>query len=364
MVVKLQGKPCRGKKMVLFPPDVGEPFMMNQDNIWVVVILALSVVLQLTAATISIRMIPRSGAVIAWILLACGFVLQSVRRTISLFYVLNGQLQGEMTVAVLGLGISLFMLMGIWKFRPLFDQINQTHQTLIDKQEKLASANRELEAFVSTVSHDLRTPLTVIGGYAEHLKKKCQSDLDPDSLKCLEVIQAQGDRMTALLEDLLTLARVGFVERPREPVDANQILIDVLGEFSGPLLDKGVTVKHEALPRLYMPETLLSEVFKNLIGNALQYACGENKTIVVGGEKEGEKVRFYVIDFGPGIPQEERERVFEIFYRGRDKKFIKGTGIGLAIVKKIAELYGGRSWAEENPQGGSIFWVEIYNSIT
>lgn len=337
---------------------------MNHANFLLVVILALSVVLQLTAAVLSIRMISRSGAVIAWILLACGFVLQGVRRTISLFYVLNGQLQGEMTVAVLGLGISLFMLLGIWKFRPLFDEINQTHKTLIDRQEKLATANRELEAFVSTVSHDLRTPLTVIGGYSEHLQQKCENILEPELLKCIGVIQTQADRMTALLEDLLTLARVGYVERPVEPVDADQILVDVLGELSGPLLNKGVTVGHDNIPKLYIPESLLAQVFKNLIGNALQYACEDKKTIELGGEKDGDKVRIFVRDYGPGIPKEEQEKVFDIFYRGRDKRAMKGTGIGLAIVKKISELYGGRSWVEKTPQGGCTFWVEIDNSRT
>ncbi len=335
---------------------------MNQDNFALVVILTLSVGLQLTAAAMSIRMIPRSGAVIAWILLACGFVLQGVRRTISLFYVLNGHIEGEMTVAILGLGISLFMFLGIWKFRPLFDQINHTHQSLLDKQEKLAAANRELEAFVSTVSHDLRTPLTVIGGYAEHLRMKDEKVLDSDSLKYLEVIQQQGDKMTDLLEDLLTLARIGFVERPEEAVDTNQIVLDVMGTLSGPLLEKGVTVEYENLPKLYMPESLLVSIFNNLISNALRYACEQHKIINIGGVQEGDKVRIYVRDHGPGIPQEERERVFEMFYRGQDKKLVKGTGIGLAAVKKIAQLYGGCSWVEETLKGGCTFWVEINNS--
>jgi signal transduction histidine kinase len=335
---------------------------MNHANFMLVVILALSVVLQITAATMSIRMIPRSGAIIAWILLACGFVLQGVRRAISLFYVLNGQLQGEMTVAVLGLGISMFMLLGIWKFRPLFDQINQTHRTLLDKQEKLAAANRELDAFVSTVSHDLRTPLTIIGGYSEHLQKRCENTRDPELLQGLGVIETQADRMTALLEDLLTLARVGYVERPAEPVDVNRVLVDVLGELSGPLLDKGVTVEHDDLPTLYIPESLLAVIFKNLIGNALQYACENGRAIEVGGEKKGDLVCIYVRDHGPGIPKEERERVFDIFYRGRERKLTKGTGIGLALVKKITELYGGRCWVDETPRGGCTFWVEINNA--
>lgn len=335
---------------------------MNQSTNILLGIMVLSSVLQFFAAFIAISLIRPSGAFIAWIILACGFILQGIRRIISLCHVLNGQSQGDMSVEILGLAISLLMLCGILKFRPLFDDINRTHNTLLENQEKLTSANRELESFVSTVSHDLRGPLTVIIGYAEHLRHNSGGNLDKQTLQCLEEIESQGVRMAALMEDLLALAKVGYIERPVEPIDVNKVIQAILCELVHQLSHKKVTVKVGDLPKIHMPETLLADVFKNLISNALCYACKEGDSINVWGEKEQGTVRFYVQDFGPGIPEGERSCIFEMFYRGSTGKDSKGTGIGLAIVQKIAQLYDGKAWVDETPLGGSTFVFELKDS--
>ncbi|OHB33195.1 MAG: hypothetical protein A2X84_02235 [Desulfuromonadaceae bacterium GWC2_58_13] len=332
---------------------------MNPSNFALLPIMALSSAVQFVAAVMAIRLMRSSGVFIAWLLLALGFIIQGVRRILSLFEVINGHLQGDLTVEFLGLAISLFMLFGILKFRPLFDEINRSQQALMEKQTKLTNANRELEEFVSTVSHDLRSPLTVMIGFAEVLRENYSANLDAQALEYLEEIEIQGVRMAALLEDLLTLARAGYVERPAVSVDANEAVNSVLDELAGQLDASGVTVNREVLPTLHVPETLLAEIFKNLIGNALYYACMEKKTIEIGGKKEQGKVRLFVRDHGPGIPEEERSSIFEMFYRGTTGSSFKGTGIGLAIVQKIAQLYGGRAWVEETPQGGSTFFFEV-----
>jgi signal transduction histidine kinase len=123
-----------------------------------------------------------------------------------------------------------------------------------------------------------------------------------------------------------------------------------------------VTVKLGDLPKTHVPEALLADVFKNLIGNALCYACEEGGSIDVWGEREQSTVRFYIRDHGPGIPEEERSRIFEMFYRGSTGKAAKGSGIGLAVVQKIAQLYDGRVWVDETPQGGSTFCIELKDS--
>ncbi len=332
---------------------------MIQPDRALLLIMSLSSVVQFVAAVMAIRLIRPSGVFTAWMLLACGFIIQGVRRVFLLFEVLGGHLDGDMMVEILGLAISLLILCGILKFRPLFDEISRSHQALLVNQTDLKSANRELEAFVSTVSHDLRSPLTVMIGYAEFLRENYRGNLDAQGLRCLEEIEIQGLRMAALLEDLLKLAKAGYVERPVVSVDANEVVNSVLGALAGQLNAHGVTVKKEVLPSLHVPGTLLGEIFHNLIGNALHYACLEKKTIEIGGKRELGKVHLFVRDHGPGIPEAEQDSIFEMFYRGSTGSSVKGTGIGLAIVQKIARLYGGRVWVEETPQGGSTFCLEI-----
>jgi signal transduction histidine kinase len=332
---------------------------MTYGNFPLLLTMALSSVLQIAAAMMAIRLIRPSGVFTAWLLLAGGFIIQGVRRAVALFHVVRGQYQGDLTVEFLGLVISALMLAGILKFGPLFDELRRTQQGLLAEREKLTAANRELEAFVSTVSHDLRTPLTVMIGYAEHLREICRNDLDEQALACLGEIEGQGERMMTLLEDLLALATVGHVAPPAEPVDANRVLELVLSELDVELAALAVTVKAEPLPWLNVPETLLAEIFKNLVGNALRYACREQPLIEVGGKRSARVVRLYVRDHGPGIPEGERCRIFEMFYRGSTGRAVRGSGIGLAVVQKIAQHYGGSAWVEETPRGGSTFVVEL-----
>ena len=332
---------------------------MNHVPNALLVVMALSSALQFIAAGAAIRLIRPSGVCIAWLLLAGGFILQGIRRLVSLLYVLSGQIHGDLTVEILGLLISVLMLFGILKFQPLFDEIGRSHHALLEKQAKLTKSNLELEAFVSMVSHDLRSPLGAIIGFAEYLRKESAKNLDNQSIECLEEIETQGIRMLTLLEDLLTLARVGHIDYPVTPVDADEVVREVLTELKGQLVDKGVVVTKGPLPQLHIPETLLAEIFKNLIDNALHYACRAGDSIEIGGARERNHVRYYVRDHGPGILEAERERIFEMFYRGSTGKGAKGTGIGLAIVQKIAQHYGGRAWVEETPRGGSTFWFEL-----
>ena len=226
-------------------------------------------------------------------------------------------------------------------------------------EKELREANRELDAFVYTVSHDLRSPLTPIIGYAEFLRSQYGESLDEQARNILEEIGRQGHRMLELLEDLLALARVGHLERPAEPVDGNVVVQEVVMAFGSRLASLGLTVAAGALPRLRVPKVLLVQVFDNLIGNAIRYAGREGGPIEVAGERLGKRVSFSVRDHGPGIPVEERESVFDLFYRGSAGKKIEGTGVGLATVQKIARLYGGLAWVEETPGGGSTFWVEM-----
>lgn len=226
-------------------------------------------------------------------------------------------------------------------------------------EDELIAANRELDAFVYTVSHDLRTPLTPIIGFAEELQVSCRDRLDEQSLDCLAKIENQGRRMMALMEDLLVLARVGHLPRPLDPVDLNEVLEDVLIEMWNQLAETGVVVERAVLPGLKIPRTLLQQIFDNLIGNAVRYAGRDGGPIEVAGERTGDFVRISVRDHGPGISLPERQQIFDLFYRGAAARQLAGTGIGLTTVQKISRLYCGRAWVEETPGGGSTFWVEL-----
>ena len=231
-------------------------------------------------------------------------------------------------------------------------------------EEELKEANRELDTFVYTVSHDLRSPLTPIISYADYLCESCRDRLEEQELGCLAEISDSGKRMVALMEDLLTLAKVGQVERPSEQLDTGAVVNDAICDLTEELSGAGVGIEVADLPSLSVPKTLLYQIFHNLIGNALRYAGREGSPIEVGGERRDDLVRFYVRDHGPGIPEEERSQIFEVFYRGTTGKESPGTGVGLATVQKIARLYGNRAWVEETPGGGSTFWVEMVDVET
>ncbi|MBE0576706.1 MAG: PAS domain S-box protein [Desulfuromonadales bacterium] len=226
-------------------------------------------------------------------------------------------------------------------------------------QEALIQANLELDAFVYTVSHDLRSYLTPIIGYAGVLKETCQERLDNQSLGCLVEIENQGYRMLELMEDLLILAKVGHLPRSTEPVDLNEVVADVLADMGSLIVQAGVITEQHPMPKLRVPKSLLTQIFYNLLGNAIRYAGSDGNPIEIGGERRGDLVSLYVRDHGPGIPESERSRIFEVFYRGVAGRKTSGTGVGLATVQKISRLYGGRAWVEKTPGGGSSFWVEL-----
>jgi len=228
-----------------------------------------------------------------------------------------------------------------------------------EAEDRLKQAFQELDAFVYTVSHDLRSPLTPIIGFAQVLKENYRHCLDAQGIDIVEEIEKQGKRLLHLMEDLLSLSRVGRLETPLEKVNCNKVLDDVLVALGEKITELGAEVRVTELPSAHIPDTLLTQLFANLVGNALNYGWVPGSVIEIGGTRRGDFLQFYVRDHGPGIPAGERERVFEVFFRGSTGRGQRGTGIGLAIVQKIARLFYGRCWVEETPGGGATFRVEL-----
>lgn len=229
-------------------------------------------------------------------------------------------------------------------------------------EDMLRQVNKELDTFVHTVSHDLRSPLSPILGFADFLREEYAHCLEETGRTAVDEIERQGLKMLGLLEDLLQLAMVGHMERKSTPVDANRILQEVIETWREKVVRNGGDFKVSPLPSMIISESLLFQILDNLVGNAARYAPGS--IIEVGGVREGKRVRLFVRDWGPGIPLEEREQIFEPFRRGISGRSLPGTGIGLATVKKIAVKLGGRAWVEETPGGGSTFLIEFDSPYT
>ncbi len=227
-------------------------------------------------------------------------------------------------------------------------------------ETELKQANADLDAFVATVSHDLRSPLTPLIGYSEFLLEQYGSTLDEMAVGCLQEIETTGRRMQALLEDLLTLARVGEVARPSQPVSLNRVLEEVRQELDVQILRNKARIEVADLPALRVPESLLVDLFRNLLRNALVYAVDTDPLIEVSGTELHDRVQLRVVDHGPGVPTDERERIFEPFQRGTGGEHVAGSGIGLATVRNIVRLYDGRVRVVETPGGGATFIVDFF----
>ena len=229
----------------------------------------------------------------------------------------------------------------------------------IKTERRLHQANKELDAFVSTVSHDLRSPLTPLIGFADLLLDRYADGLDEIGQISIQEIKKTAEKMRNLLEDLLTLSRVAQLRQPQHPVDASVVAHEMLLELADKVLESGAEVKISELPEILVPEELVANMFRNLLANAIKYASRDNPLIEVDGRQVNGHIRYRVIDHGPGVAREEAQSIFEPFFRGSNSRSIAGTGIGLATVAKIARVYGGSAWVEETPQGGATFVVEF-----
>jgi len=229
-------------------------------------------------------------------------------------------------------------------------------------EQKLKAVNEELDAFVYTVSHDLRSPISAVIGYSDLLKEVHGEELSEKAMELVNIIEQQGEKMAMIVDDLLALATTGNIEPPDQPIDTNEVLRFILTELTDQIKKTGIEVRVEPLPPVQVPESLLIQVFANLIGNALRYAGPNAGPIEVGGVREGQKVSYFVRDHGRGIPLDEQAKVFNAFYRGTIGKQKAGSGVGLTTVQKICHLYGGHATVEDTPGGGATFRVELVDA--
>ncbi|RNF86124.1 sensor histidine kinase [Montanilutibacter psychrotolerans] len=229
---------------------------------------------------------------------------------------------------------------------------------------QLEAANRELEAFSFSVSHDLRAPLRHIDGYAHMLKEDAGPQLDDDMRRYLDTIGESARRMGVLIDDLLAFSRLGRNPVSRVPVDMNALAERALREAGGSEGEAHVSVG--TLPPAFADPLLLHQVWVNLLSNALKYSAtrGAEARVDVSGEADGAVSRYVVKDNGVGFDMRYADKLFGVFQRLHSQDEFEGTGVGLAIVQRIVNRHGGRIWAQAEPGLGATFTIELPNTVT
>jgi signal transduction histidine kinase len=238
------------------------------------------------------------------------------------------------------------------------EDLEVANNLLLHNAEELKRSNAELEQFAYVASHDLQEPLRMITSYVQLLEKRYKPKLDGDAIDFINYAVDGANRMQTLIYSLLEYSRINRV-KPFEPVDINDILIEVMKDLSMAIEENKVEIKFDKLPVVFGDKVLLGQLFFNLIGNAIKFKGKDPIKINITGEKRGDEYLFCVKDNGIGIQKEYLEKIFVIFQRLHTKDKYPGTGIGLAICKKIVERHGGRIWVESKLNEGSSFYFTI-----
>lgn len=234
-----------------------------------------------------------------------------------------------------------------------------TH-TDIDEQktaaDELRRANLDLEQFAYSASHDLQEPLRTIKIYSQILAGEHLPLSEPDAVEALAFLRSAATRMESLVQDLLAYTRINQMARPAECVDANAALAQVLGNLGGAIAESGAKITSEELPAVRVHSTHLQQLFQNLIGNSIKYRSPERSpSVQISSARHDDTWVFSIRDNGIGIAAAYKEQIFGLFTRLHNSDEYSGTGIGLAICKRIVERYHGRIWVESEPGRGSTF---------
>lgn len=232
------------------------------------------------------------------------------------------------------------------------------------QRARASSAEAQSAALVWAASHDLRAPLDSILGYAELLEEIHGESLDEESRHCVTAIVSGVGRMSTMISALGELARLDAERVAPTDVDSTAVAEAAIGNLASAIADSGGRVEVGRIPGVRAVEGQLLLVFQNLIGNSLKYRRdGVPPVVRVEGESDGERVWVRVVDNGIGFPQAEADAVFEVFRRLHTDRSYAGTGIGLAVVKRVIELHGGHVFATSKPGSGSTFGFTLPEAL-
>jgi PAS domain S-box-containing protein len=246
----------------------------------------------------------------------------------------------------------------IWYFRDITAR-KRAEEKLKLTVADLARSNRDLEQFAYVASHDLQEPLRMVSSYTQLLARRYEGKLDVTANKYIAYAVDGANRMQRLIEDLLAYSRVGARATGFAPADCAAVLEQALANLKAAIEANGASITHDPLPTVVHDRLLLVQLFQNLIGNAIKFHVEAPPRIHVSAEQKGDEWVFAVRDNGIGIDPQYAERIFTIFQRLHTNEEYAGTGIGLAICKKIVERRGGRIWVESQPGTGSTFYFTV-----
>ena len=235
----------------------------------------------------------------------------------------------------------------------------QAEAALLEQAERLARSNADLQQFAYVASHDLQEPLRTIASFSELLRKRYGGKLDREANQFIEYVVSASTRISALIRDILTYSReLNPEDLPFANVDTNSVVACVLNDLQAAIEESGAEVAIGNLPFIQAEGAGLVQVFQNLISNAIKYRGSDSPKIQVEAKDEGSEWVFSITDNGMGIAPAYRQTVFGLFKRLHRNEF-PGTGIGLALCKKIIERHGGRIWIEPARDAGSVFKFTI-----
>ncbi|MFJ8966213.1 ATP-binding protein [Lentzea sp. NPDC102401] len=234
-------------------------------------------------------------------------------------------------------------------------RIVQELATLAEAKSELQRSNSELEQFAYVASHDLQEPLRKVASFCQLLQRRYGGQLDERADQYIDFAVDGAKRMQVLINDLLAFSRVGRMSREQTVIDLNDLVGHVVDSFSDRIEETGARLEIAELPSVRGEASLLSAVFQNLISNALKFRGAEAPMITVSAERHGEMWKFTVRDNGIGIEPEYADRIFVIFQRLHPKDAYPGTGIGLAMCRKIVEFHGGTIRLKTDVDSGTCF---------
>ena len=232
-----------------------------------------------------------------------------------------------------------------------------------ERTTELEAANKELEAFSYSISHDLRAPLRSVGAFSSILLQEHSSRMPAEARRLLDIVTTSARRMEQLIEDLLRFSRLSRQPLSKQPVDIPALVQATLQELRQQENDRQINVTVGELPNCVGDQSLLKQVFVNLLSNAFKFTRQREKASVEVGcqRQEGETV-YFVRDNGAGFDARYAEKLFGVFQRLHSAEQFEGTGVGLSIAQRIVQRHGGRIWAEGKVDGGATFYFTLPDS--
>jgi signal transduction histidine kinase len=235
----------------------------------------------------------------------------------------------------------------------------RTHEIQV-KTDQLEQANRDLEGFSYSVSHDLRSPLRAIDGFLSILKDEYMGNLDDEGLRLFGIVQNNAHKMGDLIDDILAFSRAGRLELEKQQVNMNMLVKTVWDDVSNQQTNRNIEFRCHNLPSIEADPQALRQVLYNLLTNAVKFSAQSNPTVIeVKGEEIDGYIRYSVIDNGVGFCEEYKDKLFVMFQRLHGMDEFEGTGVGLAIIKRFVQKHGGKVDAQGSPGKGATFTFDL-----